>query len=59
MAREEVRRHSQRIRALREITLAISSTLDLKAVLNILLEKIDPFFPYPRSIVVRLVDSEE
>jgi signal transduction histidine kinase len=36
----------ERIQALREIEMAITSSLDLRAVLNVLLEKIDVFLPY-------------
>ena len=36
----------QRLQALREIELAITSSLDLHAVLDVLLEKIDVFLPY-------------
>ena len=46
----------ERIRALHEIDLAITSTLDLRSVLNLLLEKIDHFYP-GRAVTVRLLDS--
>ncbi|HVO92819.1 MAG TPA: GAF domain-containing sensor histidine kinase, partial [Terriglobales bacterium] len=41
----------QRIRALHEINLAITSTLELGAVLNILLEKIDLLLPYSAATI--------
>ncbi|MGH7784264.1 MAG: hypothetical protein ACREO5_10540, partial [Candidatus Binatia bacterium] len=36
----------ERMQALREIEMAITSSLDLRAVLDVLLEKIDVFLPY-------------
>ena len=53
----KARRNAERIQALHEIDLAITSTLDLKAVLDILLEKIDCVRP---SLVttVRLFNKE-
>jgi len=50
-AAEEAQRHAERIKALHEIDLAITSTLDLQAVLNILLEKIDLVLPYSATTV--------
>jgi signal transduction histidine kinase len=47
-----------RIRALHEIDLAISSTLDLRSTLEILLEKVDRFFSFPTASAVRLLDSK-
>jgi len=41
----------QQVKALHEIDLAISSTLDLRAVLDVLLEKIDRFLPYSVTTV--------
>jgi GAF domain-containing protein len=51
----ETDRHLKRLQALREIDQAISSTLDLENVLNILLEKIDVTLPYA-SATIRLID---
>src|SRR5690349_15655946 len=45
------------LRALREIDVAITSSLDLHCILNILLEKIDLFLPYAVS-TIRLVNHE-
>ncbi|MBI2359824.1 MAG: GAF domain-containing protein, partial [Deltaproteobacteria bacterium] len=56
-AEEEVERNLSRIRALHEIALAITSTLDLRGVLDILLEKIDLVLPYSAT-TVRLLDRE-
>ena len=55
---DEVQRNLERIRALHEIDVAISSTLDLRTVLDVLLEKIDFFFPYPTASTVRLMNEE-
>ena len=57
-AEEQTRRNLERIRALHEIDLAITSTLDLHTILGVLLEKIDLFFPsYSRS-TIRLLNRE-
>ncbi len=40
----------ERIQALRDIEIAITSSLDLRAVLDVLLDKIDVFFPTPSSL---------
>lgn len=56
-AREEIERHLERITALREINLATTSTLDLKGVLDVLLEKIDRLLPYSVA-TVRLFSQE-
>ena len=54
---EENQRHWHRLRALHEIDLAITSTLDLKAILDILLEKIDHLLPSSVT-TVKLIDKE-
>ena len=41
----------ERLQALREIEVAITSSLDLQAVLDVLLEKIDVFLPYAVTTV--------
>jgi len=56
-AEEETRRNLERIRALHEIDLAITSTLDLQTVLDVLLEKVEVFLPIAAASTVRLVDS--
>ncbi len=48
---EETQRNLKRIRALHEIDIAITSTLDLKTVLDVLLEKIDLFLPYSAATI--------
>jgi hypothetical protein len=45
-ANEKIERNLEGVRALREIALAITSSLDLHSVLNVLLDKIDLFLPY-------------
>jgi hypothetical protein len=50
-AENEVRRRDERIRALHEINTAITSTLDLCSVLEILLEKIDLLLPYSAASI--------
>jgi PAS domain S-box-containing protein len=55
-ANREIHHHLQRIRALREIDVAITSSLDLRNILDVLLEKIDLFFDYASASTVRLFD---
>lgn len=55
---EHVRRQQERIRALHEIDLAITSTLELSAVLALLLEKIDLLIPHSLLSTVRLFNRE-
>jgi PAS domain S-box-containing protein len=50
-AAEETQRSLDQVRALREIDRAITSTLDLRTVLAVLLEKIDLSLPYAVSTV--------
>lgn len=54
---EHMRSQRQRQNALHEINLAITSTLDLSAILTGLLEKIDLLLPYSAA-TVRLYDRE-
>ncbi|MFQ5852908.1 MAG: response regulator, partial [Candidatus Binatia bacterium] len=54
---EQLRRQMQRLAVLREINQAITSSLDLHAVLDILLEKIDLLLPYS-ALMVWLLESE-
>ncbi|MBI2087480.1 MAG: GAF domain-containing protein [Deltaproteobacteria bacterium] len=55
---KETQRNLERIQALQEIDRAVTSTLDLRTVLDLLLEKIDLFFPYPSATTVRLLNRE-
>jgi len=57
ISKEEVQHHLERIRALHEINLAINSTLDLRTVSDILLEKIYYFFSYPTVATFRLLNK--
>lgn len=57
-AEEEVRRQQGRIRALHEIDVAIISTLELRAILELLLAKIDLFLSHSPASTVRLFDRE-
>src|SRR5262249_16868572 len=50
-AQQELRRHLDETTALREINLAVTSTLDLDAVLKVLLEKIDELWPGAAALV--------
>jgi signal transduction histidine kinase len=54
---EEKKIGEERLQALREIEMAITSSLDLHAVLDLLLEKIDLFLPYA-VITVTLVNRK-
>ena len=54
---KETQRNLERIRALQEIDRAITSTLDLGAVLKVLLEKLDLLLPYSAA-TVRLFNKE-
>lgn len=54
---QETKRSLERIRALREIDQAISSTLDLGNVLDVLLEKIDLSLPYATA-TIRLLSKQ-
>jgi GAF domain-containing protein len=51
---EETQANLKRIEALREIDQAITSTLDLQSVLDLLLEKIDVFLPFHAATTIRL-----
>ncbi|MBI2351604.1 MAG: GAF domain-containing protein, partial [Deltaproteobacteria bacterium] len=53
----ETQRNLEGIRALHEIDIAINSTLDLKQVLDVLLEKIELFLPYSTA-TIRLLNKE-
>jgi signal transduction histidine kinase len=55
--RQEKRLTEKRLHALRDIDDAITSTLDLRAVLNVLLDKIDLFLPYAVT-TIRLLNGK-
>lgn len=54
---DEIQLNLRRVRALQEINEAVTSTLDLQAVLDIFLEKIEQLLGYPMA-AVRLVDRQ-
>ena len=54
---QEIQGNLERVRALRGIDQAITSTLDLDAVLNVLLQKIDLVLPYSAT-TVRLFNKQ-
>ena len=56
-AQEEIRRHLERIEVLREIDRAITSTLDLTGVLDIILEELERVLPYHSAAVFLLSDG--
>ena len=56
-AEEERQKNLDRIRALHEIDCAITSTLDLHTILDVLLEKISRLFPIPSVTTVRLLNQ--
>jgi PAS domain S-box-containing protein len=51
---EQTESNLKRLEALREIDQAITSTLDLRSVLNLLMEKIDVFLPFHAATTIRL-----
>lgn len=57
-AQERLQRQVPHAAVLHEIDLAINSTLDLRTVLNSLLEKIEIYPPYPSASAVRLLVPE-
>jgi signal transduction histidine kinase/HAMP domain-containing protein len=56
-SQSQIQSQQQRLRALHEINAAVSSTLDLRSNLSLLLEKVDQLLPYA-SAAIRLLDSE-
>ena len=54
---EETQRSLAQVKALREIDQATTSSLDLRTVLDVLMEKIDLVLPYS-AVTVRLLDRE-
>ncbi|MBI3060054.1 MAG: sensor domain-containing diguanylate cyclase [Deltaproteobacteria bacterium] len=55
---EQIQRHVRGITALHEINLATTSTLDLPAVLEILVQKIEPLLPRAAVTAVRMINRE-
>jgi PAS domain S-box-containing protein len=58
VAEREVDAQLKRISVLRDINLAITSTLDLQTILDVLLDRLTLFFPYPIAATVRLIIPE-
>jgi signal transduction histidine kinase/DNA-binding response OmpR family regulator len=56
-AEEQVRRNLEQIKALHEIDKAITSSLKLQTILDVLLEKIDLLFPYAAA-TIQLINKE-
>ncbi|MFQ5904697.1 MAG: PAS domain S-box protein, partial [Candidatus Binatia bacterium] len=56
-AEEKIQRHRQRLATLHDIDLAITSTLDLRTLLDFLLEKVDLLLPYSAT-TIRLFNKE-
>jgi signal transduction histidine kinase len=54
-AGRELETQLRRISVLRDINLAITSSLDLKTILNVLLDRLTLLFPYPIAATVRLI----
>jgi signal transduction histidine kinase/DNA-binding response OmpR family regulator len=57
-AEELTHRNLERIRALHEINVAITTTLDLRTMLNVLLDKVELFLPFPSATTVRLLNRQ-
>lgn len=57
-AEEQVQHQQERARALHEINLALTSTLDLQSVLDLLLEKIDMLLPCTAATAIKLVNRQ-
>lgn len=55
---QQVETQLQRISVLRDINLAITSTLDLPTILDVLLDRLTFLFPYPIAATVRLIIPE-
>jgi two-component system NtrC family sensor kinase len=54
-ADQQIEGQNRRNSVLREINLAITSTLDLQTTLNVLLTRLELLFPYPTVATVRLI----
>jgi PAS domain S-box-containing protein len=57
-AEEQLKTQLRRNSVLRDVNLAITSTLDLQTVLDVLLDRLELFFPYPIAATVRLIVPE-
>ena len=57
-AAAQVKREQERLRALHDINKAITSTLDLRAVLYVLLDVIEPLLPAASAMAVELLNHD-
>jgi PAS domain S-box-containing protein len=57
-AAREIESQVRRISVLRDINVAITSTLNLDTILNVLLDQLTLLFPYPFAATVRLIVPE-
>ncbi len=57
-AAAQVEREQERLRALHDINRAITSTLDLRAVLYVLLDVIEPLLPASSAIAIELLNQD-
>jgi signal transduction histidine kinase/HAMP domain-containing protein len=53
----QIQQHLKRVTALRDVNLAVTATLDLRDVLNILLDKVDMFLSYSAA-TIRLLNKQ-
>jgi signal transduction histidine kinase len=54
-AAEEIRRQRQRLEVLHEVNVGVTSTINTKKIMNVLLERVSAYLPYD-SVIVRLRD---
>jgi PAS domain S-box-containing protein len=57
-ARQDIQRHTERQAALYEINLATTSTLELRAVLNVLLERLTALVPQAATTILLFAENE-
>ena len=58
-AQRQIERHTERQSALHELNLAATSTLELRAVLNVLLERVEALVPHAATTVMLLGPSNQ
>lgn len=58
LSEQLARDNARRLRTLQDISLAVTSTLDLRSVLQILFQKIESLVPYGTVSFIRLFDKE-
>jgi signal transduction histidine kinase/integral membrane sensor domain MASE1 len=57
-AENQMRHALTNLQALRAVETAVASSLDLQTILDVLLEKVEQYFPYPTTTTVRLLNAE-